>query len=138
MKRILAIGFLAICTVFLMFESGRMTMSWLAYWTNSENILFKDQDAKLLFLWVVIIFAAISYFVWPNSFRARPKFGKSQIISIAFAISGILALQKIVFADGYLSVAENYGRTNEYVVCDEKRYKYFGELQMARNLADCQ
>ena len=137
MFRIFAILFLLASVGFALFETYRMVLSWSAAWIGQQTIYFADGDTKILLLWAVILLAFISYFVWPSSFRAQPEISKGQVIMIALAVSGLLSFQKIVFGGDYLKTAEAYGYAHHYVLCDEDRYKYFGELKMSKDRSDC-
>lgn len=141
MKKVLALLFFLACGVFLIWETHRVVMSWLAPLLDADTLHLKGSDPKLFLVWAVLALLLVSWFIWPSLWRAKsdraPDMNGRQILSAAFAISGLLALFKIVFSDGYLSTARGFGEERGYVVCDETRYKYFRELQMARQADHC-
>ena len=137
MRMILAILFFVPICGFILFVTGQRILSWVAGWTNIESIYFDAQDTKLMLVWAVVLLATISWFIWLESFQPSPKMKTSQMVLMAFSVSGILMLSKTVFADGYLVQAERYRTKYGYVVCDTTRYNYFGELQMVKRLSSC-
>ncbi len=142
MKKFLAVLFFVLCGAFLLWETGRIIMSWLAPWMGADSMFFDGQDGKLFLFWAILFLALVSWFVWPSLWRTQPgrqleiKWG--QALSIGLTVSGLLALFKVLFSGGYLENARHYGEARGYVLCDATRYKYFGELRMVKNPDDCE
>lgn len=141
MKIFFAILFFLACGVFLIWDTSRVALSWMAPSLNGETMYFKDDDPKLFLVWAVLLLSCLSWLFWPGLWRAKTeqpfKPNWKQAVSMGMAVSGLLALFKVVFSDGYLATARSYGETNGYAVCDATRFKYFGELHMARKAVNC-
>ncbi|NSX55616.1 hypothetical protein [Parasulfitobacter algicola] len=114
-----------------------MAAAWMSRWTKADLIYFDAQDVKLLVLLLVIALCLIGWIFWPRLFRNDPKMKTRQILTLSFAITGIVGFIKVMFASGYLTTAAAYAIENGYVICNPDRYQIFGELWMAKDQQDC-
>jgi|GEM_PF-4368818 len=143
MRRNLAILFLLLIFVTFIWLTFKAIHSWIAVSSGPNVVVFDGRDTKLMLAWLVIGSAAVYFAVWPQALSTKKGGAKpttwKQAFVIGLTITGILSLQQVIFAGGYLAKAEEYARNRGYqVVCNEIGYKYGRELIMAKSRAACE
>ena len=143
MRKIFAVAFLLLGFGGFAFLSYKAINSWLSVSSGQGPVIFDGNDTKLMLGWFAIAAAAFHFVLWPEQWsmkqrKIRKPFDLKNALFVGIVITGILGLQKAIFAGGYLARAEDYARAHGYtVVCDEISYKYGKKLTMAKSAGGC-